>query len=82
LRAGLVVQAVPDAPEPWDIELDGRPVDAADRWTAFGCSYDAALALAGSDGEDNLRRAHDILRELGAASPGDRARARAATSPA
>ena len=66
LRAGLEVQAVPDAPEPWDIELDGRPVDAADRWTAFGCSYDAALALAGSDGEDNLRRAHDILRELGA----------------
>ena len=67
LRAGLDRRAaVPDAPEPWDAELGGRPASAADRWAVFGCSYDSALALAGSDDEASLRRAHAILRELDA----------------
>ena len=68
MRAGLELSAVPDAPDPWRIELEGKPEEAAERWLGFGCTYDAALTLAQSPREDSLRRAHDIMRELGASS--------------
>jgi DNA-binding NarL/FixJ family response regulator len=48
--------------------LEGKPEEAAERWLGFGCAYDAALTLAQSPREDSLRRAHDIMRELGASS--------------
>jgi predicted ATPase/DNA-binding CsgD family transcriptional regulator len=63
-RAGLDTRAVRDAPEPWGAELGGRPENAADHWAAFGCPYDSALALASSDDEASLRRAHAILLGL------------------
>ena len=37
-------------------------------WTALGCPYEAALALAGADDEALLRRALDELRALGASA--------------
>jgi DNA-binding CsgD family transcriptional regulator/tetratricopeptide (TPR) repeat protein len=66
LRAGFAPDDLPDVPEPWSLELAGRPVEAAARWTALGCDYDAALALSGATDEVSLRRAHDLLRELDA----------------
>jgi DNA-binding CsgD family transcriptional regulator/tetratricopeptide (TPR) repeat protein len=66
LRAGFAPEDLPDLPEPWSLELAGRPAEAAARWTALGCDYDAALALAAATDEPSLRRSHDTLRELGA----------------
>ena len=53
------------AAEPWSLELAGRPADAAAYWSERGAPYEAAIALAQSDDEPSLRRAHDALRELG-----------------
>jgi DNA-binding CsgD family transcriptional regulator/tetratricopeptide (TPR) repeat protein len=65
-RAGIEDDALPAVPEPWALELAGRPADAAAAWSELGCDYEAALALAQSDDEPSLRRAHDALRALGA----------------
>jgi DNA-binding CsgD family transcriptional regulator len=48
-------------PPPYRAELAGDGRAAADFWTARGCRYDAALALATGDADDDLR---DGLREL------------------
>jgi DNA-binding CsgD family transcriptional regulator len=57
-----------DAPvaAPCAAELAGDREHAAQLWTALGCPYEAALALAGADDDDAMRRAHDALQELGA----------------
>jgi DNA-binding CsgD family transcriptional regulator len=54
------------APEPYALELAGRHVDAAAWWRGRGCRYAAALSLAGSGVEDQLRVAFDELTGLGA----------------
>jgi DNA-binding CsgD family transcriptional regulator/tetratricopeptide (TPR) repeat protein len=66
LRAGFAPDDLPPLPEPWSLELAGRPVEAAESWTALGCGYDAALALSLATDEASLRTSHDRLRELGA----------------
>ncbi|MEV0238167.1 AAA family ATPase, partial [Nonomuraea sp. NPDC050786] len=53
-------------PEPYRLELDGDPAGAARAWSELGCRYDAALALAGTNGEPELREALRILTDLGA----------------
>jgi DNA-binding CsgD family transcriptional regulator/tetratricopeptide (TPR) repeat protein len=65
-RGGLDEQVAIGVPEPHALELAGKPEEAAAAWDGLGCSYDAALARAGSDSVDTLRRAHDELVELGA----------------
>jgi DNA-binding CsgD family transcriptional regulator/tetratricopeptide (TPR) repeat protein len=52
-----------DPGEPPELE----PAAEAQRWTDLGCPYEAALALAESDDEHDLRRALDELQQLGAA---------------
>ena len=52
-------------PEPYRLEITGDAEGAARWWQARGCSYDAALALAGSSDQAALRRALDILHDLG-----------------
>jgi DNA-binding CsgD family transcriptional regulator/tetratricopeptide (TPR) repeat protein len=64
-RAGID-EPVPAVPEPFALELAGRPEDAAEAWIALGCPYEAALALADAQDERTLRLAHDRLQELGA----------------
>jgi DNA-binding CsgD family transcriptional regulator len=54
------------AAEPYALELAGDWARAAETWTALGCPYEAALALAGGDEEAALRRSLDALQELGA----------------
>ena len=64
-RAG-VEEDVEAVPEPFALELAGELVQAAARWTALGCPYEAAVALAGSGDEATLRRAFAELSALGA----------------
>jgi DNA-binding CsgD family transcriptional regulator len=52
--------------EPYRLELAGLPRRAADAWSARGCPYEAARALAASDDEGDLLHAHGELRRLGA----------------
>ena len=65
-RAGAEVDPGGDVAEPYALELAGAFEQSAERWTALGCPYEAALALAGADEEAAQRRAHDELRALGA----------------
>jgi DNA-binding CsgD family transcriptional regulator/sugar phosphate isomerase/epimerase len=51
---------------PYALQLAGDVRAAAARWTALGCAYDAALALAGSDDEDDLQVALREFQRLGA----------------
>ncbi|MGH3043651.1 MAG: ATP-binding protein, partial [Gaiellaceae bacterium] len=65
-RAGIE-EAVPDqAAEPYAVQMAGDWSRAAELWTALGCPYEAALALADADEEEPLRRALDELQHLGA----------------
>jgi DNA-binding NarL/FixJ family response regulator len=66
LAAGIV-EAVPEhAAEPYAAQIAGDWARAAQLWTALGCPYEAALALADADEEEPLRRALDELQHLGA----------------
>jgi DNA-binding CsgD family transcriptional regulator len=64
-RAGVHEQ-VTRVPKPFALLLDGDWSRAAELWQELGCPYDAALALAGADDEQALRRALDGARSLGA----------------
>jgi len=50
----------------FDLHVMGRFRDAANEFRARGCPFEAADALSDSDDEHDLRRALDILQELGA----------------
>ncbi|HEY7274793.1 MAG TPA: AAA family ATPase [Trebonia sp.] len=52
--------------EPYQRELDGYPEKAAQLWTDFGCSYQAALTLYDTSEEQLLRQALELFTELGA----------------
>jgi DNA-binding CsgD family transcriptional regulator len=64
-RAGLSEQIVAPVAEPYALQLAGDWRAAAERWTAIGRPYEAALALADGDGHAR-RHALDQLHELGA----------------
>jgi DNA-binding CsgD family transcriptional regulator/tetratricopeptide (TPR) repeat protein len=51
---------------PYGAQLGGDVRAAAAQWTALGCPYDAALALAGSADEGDLRTALAAFQRLGA----------------
>jgi ATP/maltotriose-dependent transcriptional regulator MalT len=65
-RAGIEPERGLDLPEPYALELAGRAEAAAGAWTARGCPYEAALALAESHDAAAQRRAIDALHALGA----------------
>jgi DNA-binding NarL/FixJ family response regulator len=65
-RAGLDGDDPADLPEPYRLEITGDAGGAARWWRERGCSYEAALALAGTGDPAALRRALDMLHELGA----------------
>ena len=76
-RAGLVDDVDPDdLPEPYRLELEGAAEAAAERWSALGCPYEAALALAHADTDAAQRRALAELQRLGAQPPRAASRAR------
>jgi DNA-binding CsgD family transcriptional regulator len=63
-RAGLSTTA--DLAPPYAAETAGDVHAAADFWAARDCRYFAALALAGSESEDDLRASLRELQGLGA----------------
>ena len=65
-RAGFEAVHVAHSPDPWNLELAGRPLDAGRRWAELGCAYEAAVSFAQTDNEDVLRQSHNALLELGA----------------
>jgi DNA-binding CsgD family transcriptional regulator len=65
-RAGVREEIAPVAAEPYALEIAGEWARAAQRWTEIGCPYESALALAGADDPDALRRALEELQQLGA----------------
>ena len=65
-RAGLPHAGGERLPPPYRAELAGDVRAAAEFWRARGCRYDAALALATSDAEDDLRESLRELQRLGA----------------
>ncbi len=63
---GPGVVAPARAAEPYRLQLSGRWEEAAERWQAIGCPYEAALALADGDDEPALREALAVFDRLGA----------------
>jgi DNA-binding CsgD family transcriptional regulator len=63
---GQVDLEVTDLPAPYIAELKGEVREAARLWDEVGRRYDAAMALLGSDDEDDLRDALARLDALGA----------------
>jgi DNA-binding CsgD family transcriptional regulator len=66
-RAGIEQPIDAEVAEPHARELAGEHERAAELWAKLGCPYEAALALAGADDDDALRRSFDELQNLGAA---------------
>jgi DNA-binding CsgD family transcriptional regulator/tetratricopeptide (TPR) repeat protein len=58
-RVGRATGETGSIPEPFELELAGEYVEAAEWWEAHGYPYDKAMALAQSDDEADLRRSHE-----------------------
>ena len=69
-RAGGEIGVAGPLPEPCELELAGDHAGAAAAWDLLGSPYEAAMALAQSDDEDELRRSHERLLTLGARPAG------------
>lgn len=66
-RQGGVQEPIPeDAGGPFSLQLRGDWAGAAEAWRSAGCPYEEALALAGADDDEALRRALAELQRLGA----------------
>ncbi len=65
-RAGAREDVHAKIQERYRAELNGDFARAASMWSALGCPYDAALALAGAADEDLLRGSLATLQRLGA----------------
>jgi DNA-binding CsgD family transcriptional regulator len=65
-RLGAEPEVAGPVPEPYELELAGDRAGAAAAWDALGCPFDAAMALAASEDEADLRRSHERLLALGA----------------
>jgi DNA-binding CsgD family transcriptional regulator/tetratricopeptide (TPR) repeat protein len=65
-RAGALTTAPPAAFEPFALQIAGQWSQAAARWTAAGCPYEAAWALAESGDEVALRDALATFTRMGA----------------
>jgi DNA-binding CsgD family transcriptional regulator/tetratricopeptide (TPR) repeat protein len=68
-RAGLGEDGSAESAEPYALELAGNWSGAAELWWELGCPYEAALALAGANDEEPLRRALEELQRLDARAP-------------
>ncbi len=65
-RAGLHDETPAGLAAPCAAELSGDARGAAAMWADRGCPYESALALVGSDDEDDLRASLTELERLGA----------------
>jgi DNA-binding CsgD family transcriptional regulator len=65
-RTGGEAEVTGEVPEPFALELAGEYRAAADWWSEHSSPHDAAMALAGSDDEEELRRSHEAFLAIGA----------------
>jgi DNA-binding NarL/FixJ family response regulator len=66
-RAGIIDELSHDEMSgPYALEVAADSSEAAMIWRALGCQYEAAVALAHSDDEDDVRRSLAELQALGA----------------
>jgi DNA-binding NarL/FixJ family response regulator len=65
-RAGRIDRVPDGTDDAWTLHAAGRFRDAAAAWRSLGCPYDAALALADSPDERDVRDALATLHDLGA----------------
>jgi DNA-binding CsgD family transcriptional regulator len=65
-RVGGELGVTGPLPEPCELELAGDHAGASAAWDLLESPYEAAMALAASDDEDELRRSHERLLALGA----------------
>lgn len=70
-RAGVEDPVPEGVAAPYRAELAGEWQRAAELWTAAGCPYEAALALADAEGTEPLHRALEELQRLGAGPAAD-----------
>jgi class 3 adenylate cyclase/tetratricopeptide (TPR) repeat protein len=80
-RAGLDAPPLPDPEHPYALQIAGDWASAYERWTAIGCPYEAALALADAEAEEPLRRALAELEGLGAVAAAARVESRSQPTP-
>jgi DNA-binding CsgD family transcriptional regulator len=72
-KAGALDAAPSFAAEPFRLQIEGKPREAAAAWDTLGCAYEAARALAEADDEARLR-ALERFDALGARPAADRLR--------
>jgi DNA-binding CsgD family transcriptional regulator len=65
-RLGGAPEETGPVPRPYELELAGDFAAAGALWDKLECPYKAASALALGENEDDLRRSHEALLELGA----------------
>ena len=53
-------------PPPYSLEIAGEYAEAADAWREIGCPFEEAIALSETGSPDLMRRALEILTDLGA----------------
>jgi class 3 adenylate cyclase/tetratricopeptide (TPR) repeat protein len=75
-RAGLDIRVPADPSDPYALQIGGDWRAAAERWTAIGCPYNAALALGEADDERAVQRGIDELTRLGAKAVTERVASR------
>jgi len=75
-RAGESPRIPANAFQPFAAQIAGRWREAAAHWRKIGCPFDAAIALADSTDEADLRYAHAELVRLGATPAASRVAAR------
>jgi DNA-binding CsgD family transcriptional regulator len=67
-KLDMPYEVPPGVAEPYALLFAGYPRKSAAAWADIGCPYEEALALAESDDEGDIRRALEILLDLGAVS--------------
>jgi DNA-binding CsgD family transcriptional regulator/tetratricopeptide (TPR) repeat protein len=53
-------------PAPYSLEIAGEYAEAADAWREIGCPFEEAVALSETGSPDLMRRALEILTDIGA----------------
>src|SRR2546430_1319988 len=65
-RSGAQKRLNGQVPQPYALELQGRARQAAEQWLRLGCTYEAAMSLASSVDEEDLRESLRQFQQLGA----------------
>ena len=65
-KAGRAIDDAIDVAQPWRLQLDGRPRDAAAAWLDRDCPYQAGMSLLESVDPADVERARVIFDGLGA----------------